>query len=277
MTNFNFKAFAITSCLASVHAATTTTTLLRPSATTSRRLSFQKIVGYEPKSSVTDHAAIDLDLKQIGTNLAVATKDSYLIARAIYEGGAHSKSYADVKLATPLKTKIAKGAPLIGKNSAGAQVRGTALSDVDVGGASIQFVYAYGAQQATYSTCQVGALGDNGIATVMSGCLAVNGTIEAESIGSLGSYTYNPMTENDNARTLQGFSTGAQEKMYECDNCPYVDYKKFVDYYGDFDYANKFVLAALSGGSTNFKNGLGNADFSKYTMVGRTGKDFFQT
>jgi hypothetical protein len=281
MTNFNFKAFAIT-CLASAHAATTTTTedttqLLRGSASTPRGLSFEKIVGYEPKASMTDHAAIDLDLKMISTNLGLATTQSYQVAREIYERGAHSKSYANIKLATPLKARIAKGTPLIGKNSAGVQVRGTALKAVGVGGTSLQFVYAYTDEQATYSTCQVGALGDNGIAKVMSGCLAADGTVEAESIGSLGNYNYDVMTANDNARTLQGFSTGARAEMYECDNCPYVDYQKFVNYYGDFDYANKFVLAALSGGSTNFKNGRGNADFSKYTFTGRSGKDLFQT
>jgi hypothetical protein len=277
MTNFNFKACAITSFLTGVHAATAATTLLRSSATTPRHLSFEKIVGYEPKSSVTDHAAIDLDMESIEKLLGVGTADSFKIAREVYEEGAHSKSYAEVNLSTPLTSPISAGDPLIGKSSAGTQIRGEALKTVAVGGTTLQFLYAYAATQATYSTCQVGALGDNDMAKNVAGCLSSNGTIEAESLGSLGTYTYNVKTANDNGRTLQGFSTGAQEKMYECANCPYVDYKKFVDYYGDFDYANKFVVAALSGGSTNYKTGRGNADFSKYTFVGRTGKDLILT
>ena len=41
-------------------------------------------------------------------------------------------------------------------------------------------------------------------------------------------------------RTLKGFSTGAQGKMYDgCPGCPYKHYKQFYDYYGDFDYADK--------------------------------------
>ena len=45
---------------------------------------------------------------------------------------------------------------------------------------------------------------------------------------------------NKNGRTLQGFSTGAQSKMYDgCPGCPYKHYKQFYDYYGDFDYADK--------------------------------------
>eukprot|EP00965_Chrysotila_dentata_P080571 2658560-Pleurochrysis_carterae.AAC.1 len=37
----------------------------------------------------------------------------------------------------------------------------------------------------------------------------------------------------------------------------------FYDYYGDFDYANKWVLAALEGSRTEFAN-RGDADFSTY-------------
>merc|ERR1719162_2118716 len=40
-------------------------------------------------------------------------------------------------------------------------------------------------------------------------------------------------------RTLQGFSTGAQAKMYEgCPGCPYKHYKQFYDYYGSHTYAD---------------------------------------
>merc|ERR1740138_1934406 len=50
------------------------------------------------------------------------------------------------------------------------------------------------------------------------------------------------------ARTLQGFSTKAKKVMYEdCPGCPYKTYKKFYDYYGDYDYADKWVMAALEG------------------------------
>ena len=49
-------------------------------------------------------------------------------------------------------------------------------------------------------------------------------------------------------RTMKGFSTGAQDKMYDgCPGCPYRHYKMFYDYYGDFDYAHKWVSAALAG------------------------------
>merc|ERR1719272_2794125 len=45
-------------------------------------------------------------------------------------------------------------------------------------------------------------------------------------------------------RTLQGFSTGAQGKMYDgCPGCPYKHYKQFYDYYGSHTYADDWALA----------------------------------
>lgn len=82
------------------------------------------------------------------------------------------------------------------------------------------------------------------------------------------SYTYDINDDNNNHRTLAGFSTEAEEKMAKCENCPYVDYAKFYNYYGQYDYANKWVLAAFSGGKTSFNKG--DADFSEYGFDGRT-------
>ena len=58
-------------------------------------------------------------------------------------------------------------------------------------------------------------------------------------------------------RTLQGFSTGAQAKMYdgEAPTRPYKHYEMFYDYYGDFDYADKWVSQALNGTAQTFTSG----------------------
>jgi hypothetical protein len=90
-------------------------------------------------------------------------------------------------------------------------------------------------------------------------------------VGSL-EYQYDPLRDNGNDRTLQGFSLQAEEKMWECKNCPYSTYQKFYEYYGEFDYANKWVLAAFDGSTTNFDNG--NADFSVFGKSGLTGTSF---
>merc|ERR1711871_790296 len=57
-------------------------------------------------------------------------------------------------------------------------------------------------------------------------------------------------------RTMRGFSTSAQQKMYNgCPGCPYKHYSRFYDYYGDFDYADKWVSAALAGTDMSFTSG----------------------
>merc|ERR1740115_325235 len=69
-------------------------------------------------------------------------------------------------------------------------------------------------------------------------------------------------------RTLKGFSTKAKGKMYDgttlkegsttalvCPGCPYRHYKMFYDYYKDFDYADKWVSAALGGTDMTFTSG----------------------
>ena len=57
-------------------------------------------------------------------------------------------------------------------------------------------------------------------------------------------------------RTLQGFSTSAQAKMYDgCPGCPYHHYSMFYDYYGSFTYADDWVSAALAGEDMAFPSG----------------------
>jgi hypothetical protein len=96
-----------------------------------------------------------------------------------------------------------------------------------------------------------------------------NGSLQVSGVGSLG-YQYDPLKENGNDRTLQAFSLQAEEKMSE-----HSTYQKFYDYYGQFDYADKWVLAAFAGSETNFDNG--NADFTFYGKSGLTGTSFHTT
>merc|ERR1740124_1476602 len=51
--------------------------------------------------------------------------------------------------------------------------------------------------------------------------------------------------------------------MYSgCRGCPYADFVKFYEYYGDFDYADKWATGALDGSAVVFTNGRFNADFA---------------
>ena len=71
--------------------------------------------------------------------------------------------------------------------------------------------------------------------------------------------------------TLQGFSTSAKKKMYDCPiGCPYKTYSKFYDYYGDYDYADKWVSAALSGTDMSFTSGKhGPNNFATFGAAAR--------
>lgn len=50
---------------------------------------------------------------------------------------------------------------------------------------------------------------------------------------------------------------------------PYTDAGYFVSYYGNPDYADKWINAAFVGGKTDFISGRGNADFGTYGLSGR--------
>eukprot|EP00966_Prymnesium_polylepis_P273608 6320731-Prymnesium_polylepis.2 len=68
-------------------------------------------------------------------------------------------------------------------------------------------------------------------------------------------------TSELNGRTLQGFATSSttSAKMYvhsaSCPGCPYRDFLHFYEYYGDLDYADKWVTGALDGTKVTFTSG----------------------
>ena len=63
-----------------------------------------------------------------------------------------------------------------------------------------------------------------------------------------------------NVGTLPGGCAGASDRA--TDGCPYVDFTMYYTYFGDGDYANKLVLAAINGGPTDFTNPRGDMDFT---------------
>ena len=216
-------------------------------------------------SFLLSQAAVDRDQAAFESELAKRTEDSFDAAKQIYLNGGHSKSYANIVLQTPLTGSLGKGAKIHGKNENGQSISGKALDDYSSGATQIRIQYDTTDDQDTYVQCQVGALSEVNLENTV-GCLAASGIIKID--GTEYRYSYNPLVDNDNARTIAGFSTGAMKKMYtECPGCPYRDYEYYYNYYGAFDYANQWVLSALDGSRTNFDNG--NADFSRFTLIGR--------
>lgn len=203
-----------------------------------------------------------MDQAAIEEQLALGTDASYENALKIYTNGGNSKSVAKVTLTTALTSNVEKGTQILGKNAAGNEIVGKAYEDNAAGATSIMVQYQTSDDQKNYVGCQVGAL----VTTNTNGCFAASGTFSINGVGDVG-YSYDVNTGNVNKRTIAGFSTSAQSKMYECKNCPYQLYEKFYDYYGAYDYANQIVLAAFGGQKTNFKNF--NNDFGLYSTEGR--------
>lgn len=175
--------------------------------------------------------------------------------------GAHSKSVATVTLSSPLTGPLNADAEVTGTTEAGTQVTGTLLEDYPTGTSTIKVQYDTISIQSNYVGCRVGANPE----PFIDGCLSPSGNLVLG--GQTFAYSYDVLSDNRNERTLQGFSTTAEEKMYRCENCPYVTFEKFYQYYGAFDYANQWVMAAFDGRSTTFSKG--NADFSGYSETGR--------
>jgi hypothetical protein len=163
--------------------------------------------------------------KAIEILLASATNESFNNALKVYTDGAFSKSVAKVTLSTPLTSPIASDTQITGANADGSEVVGKAYAGYSIGDSVIEIQYKTLDTQSNYVGCQVGANPNPNTA----GCFAPSGSLSVTGVGSL-SYSYDPLTENENRRTIQGFSTDAEEKMYRCTNCPYSTYEKFYDY-----------------------------------------------
>ena len=222
----------------------------------------QLLAGYSAATDVTDHADIDLDQKAIQDLLSGG---DFVGAKAVYNSGGHSKSFASVTT-QPLTAFIAKGSKLEGVDRGGEKLNGVALEDHAAGAVVVKFQYDNGAS----NTCDVGGLpvGNQGVL----GCLVDTGSVFVADAGSQReiTYVYDYLVDNNNGRTIAGFSTASKKKMYDCDNCPYVTYQKFYDYYGQFDYGNQWIAAAFDKDETDFTQG--NGDFSSYDDTGRTRK-----
>jgi hypothetical protein len=79
-------------------------------------------------------------------------------------------------------------------------------------------------------------------------------------------YSYDPLEGNVNYRNVADFSTKAKSRMWECSHCPFPDFEKFYNYYGEFNYADRIITHAFRGETMALKNG--NMDFGYYTDYG---------
>jgi len=259
-----FAAFVLSAWAA--QAASENTSIMSTLQRESRSLSYSKIGGYIPNSVVTDHNALDLDQYYMEVELAKKTSTGQANALAIYEQGGNSKSYAVISLDSNLSSAIKKGTKVMGQNEDGKAVGGTVYKNAPTGQNKISVRYNTSEDQETYVMCRVGALTSSSNGRKTSGCLKSDGNVSIEDKNY--AYTYDPLKDNKNGRTLQGFSTAVEEKMLDCQpGCPMADPEMFAKYYGQPDYGDRWIKAAFTGGKTDYSNG--DADFKDWGYTGR--------
>merc|ERR1719359_1890039 len=236
--------------------------------------SYDRIAGYAPGSQVTDHNAVDLDQAVMETHLKAG---DFAKALNVYDNGGNSKSYAELTIAAPGTAKtITKGAlmeatRLVADNELGEPTKaiGKAYDNYPAGSTKIRFQYktsdtqwkADGTTPGYNQDCRVGGMDSGDAYYSTDGCVDGAKTVKVTFVdGTTEDIDVN--VAHKNGRTIKGFSTGAQGKMFDdCRGCPYDDYKKFYEYYGSHTYADDWVRAALTGGDAGFTKG--NIDFTK--------------
>lgn len=229
----------------------------------------EKLAGYRPKTQVTDQAAIDLDQMMFEEELGEGRLPK---AHNMYEQGGHSMSYAELLLLNPAGAHLFHvGDKVLGLTTADDEVIGYLMDIVefdDMPGQEIgiKVQYRTSNDQSTYVDCQVGGLFTFGEAN-RAGCFAEEGNLSIFHNGEWYTfkYTYDIRRHNKNGRTIQMFSTNAEEEMRSCPlMCPYYpDFQLFKDYYGNTDYADMWVESALGFNNTAFVNGRGDAEFTE--------------
>ena len=193
-------------------------------------------------------------------------------ADKIYRMGGFSRSVVDLQLKHGLTEDLPKGT----------LIKGNGMNTDEV----ITAVVAYG-QKAGDETirvlynqdvpCHVGGLPKDIQET--DGCFESPGSVSfiSEETGQRYTldYTYDTETGNINERTIHSMSANAARK-FKRDGLPsrpyFHDFQKFVDYYGEPDFADKMVTAAMNAESYTFHSG--SFDFSESTKEARS--DFIE-
>lgn len=87
------------------------------------------------------------------------------------------------------------------------------------------------------------------------------GLTEAENV-----YSNGRITDTASDLTIKGLSIDASDVLSGS-----ATYQLFVDYYGDPEYADRWVTASFDGKATALNDAV-NVDFSKFDVEGRAGK-----
>jgi len=216
------------------------------------------LMNYEPQTNIIDHSRIDLDQKEIEKELA---QKRFLNALNIYEKGAYSGAYAALTVAPQeLNGQVAKGTPVNAIAVDGKKQQGNCYETVSSTATSIQVQYK------TSIGCANVRDNDDPSGDI-SRCFSETGNIVIGSDTGLktAKYHYDIKKDTKYSRSFQKLRIDTESTMPIASQ--HDHYQKFVNYYGQSDYANQWILAAFNSTDTNFDNG--NANFGLYSEEGR--------
>ncbi|CAJ1967370.1 unnamed protein product [Cylindrotheca closterium] len=219
-----------------------------------------KILGYQPLSPLV-LSNLDLDHFEMGRHLKDGTEESFVKAKRIYEEGAHTKPFAILTLLAPLEIELKNGDLVAGETPNQDTVTGTVIGDHKIGSLQLAVIY-----NASTRDCSVGASWN----PQTQGCFKSSGSVFLKDRDGIAfPYNYNPEEDNQNRMSLQKLSTHAKQQMYVCNDgdCPFRLYARYVDYYGNFTYADHWIQAAFNGGRTDLADSNGN--FEHYGFEAR--------
>eukprot|EP00980_Cylindrotheca_fusiformis_P003787 scaffold834_cov123-Cylindrotheca_fusiformis.AAC.34 len=225
---------------------------------------FETIHKYSPSSLVTDAASIDRDLLLIKQELRKETRKGWDNAESVYHEGAYSKPVAKLALYDALQSNFSSGTAVRGLAIDGSEVSGTLYEDAYANEHHMLVQYDINEAFSNYVNCQVGgnpAPNVEGCKYIWTCCFNATGNVTVDDQDF--SYEYDVYEQNLNYRTIADLSNDAEEKMWECSHCPFSEFRKFYEYYEEFNYADRIISSAFRGERMQLTNG--NMDFGFYT------------
>jgi len=102
-------------------------------------------------------ASIDLDQQLIEKYLNQQTDEGFAVARNIYEYGAFSRAYAELKLERPLPSDVGADAKIRGVNNLGDPITGRIRQPTKSGTAKLGVLYDTNNDDIPLNGCRVGA------------------------------------------------------------------------------------------------------------------------
>lgn len=251
---------------------------------------------YQPTTDGTTEraASIAKDFQTMEAQLALGGSDGRDRARRIYRHGAYCQSYTSLNLTEPLVADVPIGAQVIGSastESGASSVAGEIRKSAKAGDTVVEVQYLLNqgvpAYQGVTQICSVGGnpspqlnqckkvafdLVQNivkhytkldSLSVQSLAGLASAGQLQL-TVSSSNSTVYSYSSYDASADTLNGLSLKQVANNTATSSNP--TYRAFVDYYGTYDYADKWIEHAFKHKDTNFEHG--NNAFSMFEADG---------